>query len=430
MARTSSSIRQRGERTARDLAWELAIELHRSGAPSHRIEAAAADVAASLDCDVGVLAEPTALTLLDTSSPDSRGRTAQVVPMSPHGFDLGRLAELEKLIAQVESGAMKPGKALAELRGIAAAGPRHGTVSRVVAHSAVAASAGVLIGGGWREAVGAAGCALIVAALGEAAARRPEVGRLQGLLGALLSGLVAWALLPLLGPASPLVAAVAALIVLVPGYTLTVALEEIAASQLASGTSRMAGALGSFLSLGFGLAVGAELGQRWALAPVTGPPLRLAPELELLAVVVGGLGFTVLFQARWRDALSMVGGSALAMVGTTFGAGLSPRLAVFAGALLVGLAGHLAQRWRRRPAALIHVPGVILLVPGSMGLRGVAAFSASDVLTGVETVFGCAMVAISIVAGLSVSAAVLPPRRGPGSDDVTGPRMASPRATP
>ena len=55
--------------------------------------------------------------------------------------------------------------------------------------------------------------------------------------------------------------------------------------------------------------------------------------------------------------------------------------------------------------------GQPVLVPGSMGLRGISSLLHRDTLTGVETTFATFVVAIAIVAGLLVASAVVSPRR-------------------
>jgi uncharacterized membrane protein YjjB (DUF3815 family) len=52
-----------------------------------------------------------------------------------------------------------------------------------------------------------------------------------------------------------------------------------------------------------------------------------------------------------------------------------------------------------------------VLVPGSVGFRGLTSLLGHDTLTGVETVFSMFIVATSIVAGLLIANAVVSPRR-------------------
>ena len=57
------------------------------------------------------------------------------------------------------------------------------------------------------------------------------------------------------------------------------------------------------------------------------------------------------------------------------------------------------------------MPAVTMLVPGSMGLRGIRSLLDRDTLTGVETTFATFVVAMAIVAGLLMANAVVSPRR-------------------
>jgi uncharacterized membrane protein YjjB (DUF3815 family) len=54
---------------------------------------------------------------------------------------------------------------------------------------------------------------------------------------------------------------------------------------------------------------------------------------------------------------------------------------------------------------------MILLVPGSLGFRGISSLLDRDTLTGIETTFAMFVVAMAIVAGLLIANAAVSPRR-------------------
>ena len=64
-----------------------------------------------------------------------------------------------------------------------------------------------------------------------------------------------------------------------------------------------------------------------------------------------------------------------------------------------------------RPAMIPLVPGLLLLVPGSMGLRSLSSMLERDVVTGIDTAFAMLLVGVSLVAGLLMATASVPPRR-------------------
>jgi uncharacterized membrane protein YjjB (DUF3815 family) len=57
------------------------------------------------------------------------------------------------------------------------------------------------------------------------------------------------------------------------------------------------------------------------------------------------------------------------------------------------------------------VPGILLLVPGSIGFGSLAKFLDRDVLSGIDTAFTMILVAVALVTGLLVSNLIVPPRR-------------------
>ena len=81
------------------------------------------------------------------------------------------------------------------------------------------------------------------------------------------------------------------------------------------------------------------------------------------------------------------------------------------GAFALGVLGNIYSRWLQRPAQVVVVPAMLLLVPGSLGFRAMSSLLGHQTLTGVETMFIMFVVAIAIVAGLLVANAVVSPRR-------------------
>jgi uncharacterized membrane protein YjjB (DUF3815 family) len=89
---------------------------------------------------------------------------------------------------------------------------------------------------------------------------------------------------------------------------------------------------------------------------------------------------------------------------------LGPELGVFVGALAVGLGSNFFNRLTNRPAAVTLVPGLLTLVPGSVGFRSISALLESEVVQGIDTAFAMVLTAVSLVAGLLTAAAIYPER--------------------
>jgi uncharacterized membrane protein YjjB (DUF3815 family) len=213
-------------------------------------------------------------------------------------------------------------------------------------------------------------------------------------------------------PVSVYVATLAGLIVVIPGFSLTTALTEIATRNLMSGTARLAGAVGTFVTIAFGVALGTHVaGLALGAAPAVEP--YVLPGWTLwLALLVAPLGLTVLLQAEPRDAPFIVASGFIAF-GASRGAAvvLGPELGACLAALGVGLASNAFARTWRRPASIPLVPGILVLVPGSIGFQSLAWLLDRETVPGVEAAFRMVLVAVSLATGLVLSNVVLPERK-------------------
>lgn len=77
----------------------------------------------------------------------------------------------------------------------------------------------------------------------------------------------------------------------------------------------------------------------------------------------------------------------------------------------MGLASNAYARLRERPAAITLVPGILLLVPGSIGFRSLVSLLDREVVLGVATMFKMILMAVALAAGLVAASVVAPHRR-------------------
>lgn len=388
---------------------QLGRALHSFGSAAHRIEDGMKIATETLGLEGQFFSSPTAIFV---SFGHGEQRRTRLVRVEPGEVDLGKLAGVDGVLEALAAGHLELASAAQKLATIVAAPPRYGPGLATLAFALASGSAACFFGGGGREIAAAALVGLGIGLLALAAAHRPTLGRIFEPLAAMLATFTAMVAAAWAAPLAPFVVTLAGLIVLVPGLTLTVALRELASRHLVSGSARLAGALLVFLTIGFGVALGNRLG-----IAVVGPlpivqPTPLAPWSEALALLAAAAGFTVLFRARPRDAGWIFAAGALAIAGSRTGVHLlGPELGAFVGALAVGLASNLYARLRRQTASVVQLPGLVLLVPGSLGFRSVSALLEQDTLSGVQTAFTMVLIAIALVTGLLVANVFVPPRR-------------------
>ena len=381
---------------------EFCLELGRClqafGTPAHRFEATLTRICRRFGLQGQFFALPTGF--LASISGKNFNRSA--VERAPNGdMDLEKLTKLQWITDAVLEGRMSVVEASEALRLLVSARPRYGKAVRILAYGAASASAVWFFGGAWREGFLALLLGLLTGLLEARARQKKTLGYLFHLVAAgcvAFLSLLAARWIPSLSAPVP---TLAGLIVLVPGLGLLIAMNELATNNLVAGTARLAGVGMIFLQLAFGVALGQRFAQLWA-GPMAAPELVSVPWWALVpALVIWALAFLVIFQAMPDDAGWILVACAFAFgaarlgthfLGGAFGAGL--------GAWVLGSGSNLVARLRGRPPWVTLLPGIMLLVPGSVGLRSLDYVLNKQMLTGLDTAFQMVFLAVAILMGL------------------------------
>lgn len=387
---------------------ELGSALHRYGAGSPQIERALTQTALAYGLRVHAFLLPTALfACFDDEEPP---RT-QLVRLEPGDVQLDRLLRTDELCRRIIRGELVPRAGSEALREIELAKPPHGPTRVLLAYALLPACFGAVLGLGWREAAVAALSGALIGLLAPRLAARPRFLRLFEPLSGFLAGALAVIAAHLLGGLDVPPAILASVIVLIPGLSFTLALRELAERHLVAGTARLMHAGISFLAIAAGCAGGYQ-----ALVLLLGAPPRLESQALPFALAAGAflpcsLAFAPLFQAPRRELPWLIVAGAVAFGSVSFAAArLGPELGAFTGAFALGAASNLYARRFDRSATVMLLPGLLLLVPGSLGLRSFGSFFEGAALLGVQNAFAMAILGIALVLGLFLANAVVPPR--------------------
>ena len=204
--------------------------------------------------------------------------------------------------------------------------------------------------------------------------------------------------------------ALSALVQLLPGLSLTLGVSEMVAKSHVTGCSRIMYALFSALQLGFGLAMGESL-VVWAPKPVSSQ--CISPSLPIYFKLLWFCGYTfssnVLLNARLEQWPGMAFAS---FVGYVFSEVTGLKLASSASSVIsafaVGITGTAYSRFTGDLPLVMVLSGILLLVPGGIGVQGVTAMLGDDVLSGMGFVFDMVIVGLSITIGLLIAKIALP----------------------
>jgi uncharacterized membrane protein YjjP (DUF1212 family) len=394
----------------------LGRALHRYGTPAHRLEEGLLECCRRLGVSAEVFTTPTTIIMSFGEPVELRTRMMRV---EGGELDMSKLAQVDALADAVASLQVSPAQGVDALAEILTTPKPFGHALSTVSHGLTAGSFAVFLGGALADVAIAALIGLSVGLLAQYARRSTDQARVFELVGAAFAAFAA-GIAPAVWPAvTPSIVTVSALLVLLPGLSLTVAMTELATRNLMSGTARLMSAVIVLLEL----VVGVALGDKAAGALVhVHPALSVAlPEWSRwIALGASAFGVAIVVQAQLRAFGWIVAACAISYLGTrigtawlggAMGGALGDQLGVVVGAFALGVLSNLYARLLARPAQVVSVPAMLLLVPGGMGFRGMTSLLDRDTLTGVASVFAMFVVAIAIVAGLLIANAVVSPRR-------------------
>lgn len=329
--------------------------------------------------------------------------------------DVSKLLAFDAILEDLTHGRIDVPEAARQMEVAATAPPPFGTAVSVIAAGVACGSVAVLFGGGVTELVCAALFGVCLMVLGIINSR---YGTERGLFEPAASFLVAVASLIVARHVTPMddrLTTLAALILPLPGLALTVALTELAVGHLAAGSARLAGAMVTLLTLVFGVAIA------WRLVPEGMHPAGVFPYQVATPFPAWGMWWTlpiapaafgVLFRvptSQWHVIFLVSLGGFLAS--TFFGRAYAPEVGSFCGAMVVGVGSNLYARWTNRPAMAVQTPGLLILVPGSIGYRSLTAMLEQQTEQGIELAFTMVFIAVSLVGGLLFANLILPPKR-------------------
>jgi uncharacterized membrane protein YjjP (DUF1212 family) len=353
---------------------EVAEHLHAYGTTAQRLEGAVVAVAQRMGLECEAWSNPTGMILSfnDPRRPAGVSDTTRVIRLAPGDTDLFKLCEADRIAEDVMAGRVGIAEGHAQLRALSRPASRRERTMQVIGFGMASAAVAGLLRLPWLDIATAGLIGLLIGLLELASQGRPRLQEAGDAISGMVAGFVAIAVASLVGPLNLNTVTIAALIVLLPGMSLTNAVNELTSRHLVSGTARFAGALTTVLKLTIGTVIAFKVAELAGLEPDIRASRPQPGWVEGVAVFTGALAFAVLFRAAKRDwwivMLSAASGYLIARFGgQMFG---SPA-GVFLAALATSAAGNAYARLAQRPGALVRVPGIIMLVPGSVALRGV-----------------------------------------------------------
>ena len=210
---------------------------------------------------------------------------------------------------------------------------------------------------------------------------------------------------PLLG-SPPLEIVIPALVTFLPGAALTMGTVELSSGDMLAGSARLVYGLARLLLLSFGIAMGAQLA---GIPTLSGEPARaLGAWAPWVGVLVFGLGQYIASSAPrrtfgWLLVVLYVGYAAQFLAGRTLG---SLGASFVAAAVVLPVCYAVQSRRSGPPVPVTFLPTFWLLVPGALGLQGVAQIIGADQAAGLGDFLNALMSVVAIAVGVLVGSGI------------------------
>jgi len=394
---------------------ELAKRLHQYGTSAPRLESAIDSVSVRLGLHCNSLSTPTSIILSFGSAddgPDALPRFTQVLRVEPGEVNLRRLSETDEIAERVFEGQLEVDQGLKLLQNLRAGLSRKGESLQVLCFAIASTTVSVLLGGSIADVAASTGLGFLIGLLSALAGRKEGFAPSFELVAAFVATFGAALIASHVAAINLRSVVIAAVIVLLPGLMLTTAVVELTTKHLVAGSVRLMGAVAILLKLTFGAVAGLQLAKVLHLdLTAVGTP-GLPPWATWIALLAGTYSFAILFQAARRDIPVAMASAWLGYLCTTYGGqAWGQEFGVFFAGLVVACAANLFARVCNRPGAIVRVPGIILLVPGSVGFRSLFFVFERDIYLGLDMAFTLVVLLASLVAGLLLGNVLMPPRR-------------------
>lgn len=387
-----------------DLLGHLGIAMSRAGEPADRVtqilgqiaEAYAAHGVTFFVVPTGVFVR---IDLGASSSVDFEAGTS--TPLR-----LDQVDALYRLIDDIRHAQVDADGAAARLQNLLTAGPRFGAVAAVVGSGVLTVGLGLMLNPTASTLPAFLLLGFVVGMLRWWADREPILALVLPVVAATA---VTWMVFDWLAPtlnASPLDIIIPSLVTFLPGAALTMATVELSTGDMLAGSARLVYGLERLLLLTFGIAMGAQLA---GLVPSTSQGRSaLGVWAPWLGVLIFGLGQYVASSAPrgtlgWLLVVLYIAYGVQALSGRLLG---SLGASFVAAAVVLPVCYAIQSRRSGPPVPVTFLPTFWLLVPGALGLAGVAQIVGAGRAAGLGDFLNALLSIVAIAVGVLVGAGV------------------------
>ncbi|KAI9028327.1 hypothetical protein CLU79DRAFT_696829 [Phycomyces nitens] len=376
----------------------LGQSLLKTGCPSHRVEDVLLNTARLMEIDATFSFLPDSIIL--TFKHSTNGTTESIMAKSPTGFDTNKICQINAIMNDFQNNRCEIEECLSALQKVAAAPSTWGVIGTLFCFgvSSFTASA-VMFNGSWIDASLSCGLGCLVASLSVIAGYFPAYSRVFDISASILVAIITRAMHSYVCFTS---VAVSSILILLPGYAMTMSILEISARHITTGTTRLVYAVVYAFMLAYGLQIGSSV--YTAIDPNASDkgtcinPISQWFYIPLFPIM--SVSIAMSFGSSYRQWPTQTFCAAIGFCISYFIGQVVPdgQIVGSLAAFCVGLYSNLALKITGDAPLVPLCVGVTLLVPGSIGVKGAYALLHQNDIT--KSLFPLHMMTIAL--GLSV----------------------------
>lgn len=397
-----------------DFLIALATHLHTCGTTAQRLEGAVLGVARRLEVECEPWSNPTGMILSFRDPGQASPLTeTRVIRLNPGDTDLYRLSETDRIAEDVINGRTGLHEGQEALRAL----DRHRKPPRfwtdALSYGLISLAVAALLRLPWLDIATAGVAGTLIGAWMHYTGRRNSLKESAEAMAGILAAMVAIVVAAFVAPLNLNTVIIASLVVLLPGMSFTNAINELTSQHLVSGTARFAGALTLILKLTIGVMIALACAEALHVVPQIRYARPQPDWVEGAGLLLAAATFTVAFRADRRDYPVVIGSAIAGYLISRFAGQAGGGIAgTFLAAFVMTALGNAYARHFNRPGAIVRLPGIILLVPGSASLRGLMTMvQEQNVSAGQAALLAVLNILGALIAGLLFGNLVISARR-------------------
>lgn len=347
----------------------------------------------------------------------SEWQNIHISAMDGTGTELNRMAAVGDLISELEKGTVSIKEATTRLDEIDKLKHPWGNTANAIAYIICGAAFPILLGGGWWDMILSGVFGLVVFFMVINSGKwGPLSGEWLPFSTAFVAGILAGIARFYLPEINVVLVVLSSVLILIPGYGISVGIIEIVSKHINSGLSNLVTGLIYLFKQFFGGWLGFKAVALVLTLPAAVEATPISSTWLWLGVPLIIISLGIALQTPFKDFLWACIGMVIAFLGTVYGSDwVSVNFGNLLGMVFLVVFTNIWSRKTHRPPSIVLVPAFILLVSGSIGFRGLSAFAAGSIQTGIQEFSQMFIVALTLAAGLVIGVTLSNPNKKLGS---------------